>query len=439
MSAYGCNPLSSPTAQATAAQAANTAAMYQAYIPQWDTAYGQIAARVLAWITEALQAQVDAQSAIGSKLAVPLAAGLAQQESAMAAVQGAVTASIQAGLAQPGPVHPQSTSPTATVPNFTEGWNLWSVRTEDGWTKPIPEQYWTTYRDGCQYMFRGWALQYGDAQALAATLPALGKDVRSECFPVVTPVISGPCPPGVTTYRVWELLGGAAPQCAILCSTADAPGPGWVPYGTETDLAGAQALVQTLCGSPVVVITPPTTGGTVYYGGCLSGKPTTWDSTQAVPAGVTNVVGPFPDAATALAKVGACPPIITPPTVGTGQCCGIDPNTGALILPSCITIDLCRWDEFCREMSLAVRQALNAVLCDPTCFVQPLCDCLEKSLCKVFSNKECTAGYQDAERYIFEDQDNTFTPDIQSWVGNLGGNMYGAGSLDDMAALPFGG
>jgi hypothetical protein len=439
MSAYGCNPLSSPQAQAVAAQAANTAYMAQQFVPASDQAYGEIASRVLQWITDGLQAQVDAQAALAAKIAAPLASGLSQQEAAMARIGGAVTSSIQAGLAALGPVQPAGTTGPTTGPNYEQGWNLWSVRTDTGWGKPIAEQWFTSYKDGCQYLFRGWALELADAQALAASLPELGRDVRPECFPtIIAPISVGPgdCPAG---YRVWQGKdAGGNVSCVILCDGV--PGPaGYYPYGAVSDFATATQQVQALCGPPPPPPILPTVGSTTYYGGCLSNQAITWTNADQVPKGVTNVVGPFPDQASALAAAGSCLPIITPPTVGTGQCCGIDPKTGALILPSCIMIDLCRWDEFCREMSLAVRQALNSTLCDPTCFVQPLCDCLKKTLCEVFSDKQCTAGYQDAERYIFEDQDQQFAPEIQAWLGNLGSSLSNTSSLDDMAALPFGG
>lgn len=403
------------------------------------TAVSQATAQILGVVTAALQAALSTVQGSVGKLATAVTTQLNAAQTTADLSGLALKSSVGGQLAVAGGSVPVQIGGPTTGPNHTEGWNLWSVRDADGWGVPIAEQWWTSYTDGCQFLFRGWALQLSDAQALAATLPRLGKDVRPECFPTIVTPPTGVCPPGVTTYRVWELLGGQAPQCAILCSDAPAPGPNWVPYGVETDLAGAQALVQTLCGTPVVIITPPTSGGPVYYGGCLSGKAVTWDPTQTVPVGVTNVVGPFPDQASALAAAGTCIPPPPPPTVGTGQCCGVDPTTGALILPTCIKIDLCDWSEFCNEVRLAVTAALNSTLCDPTCFVQPFCDCLKKTLCEVFSSKECASPFQDAERYIFEDQDNTFAPDIQAWTGNVGRGLSQTSSLDDMASLPFGG
>jgi hypothetical protein len=437
MSAYGCNPLSSPQAQAVAAQAANTAYMAQQFVPASDQAYGEIASRVLQWITDGLQAQVDAQAALAAKIAAPLASGLSQQEAAMARIGGAVTSSIQGGLAALGPVQPAGTTGQITGPNYEQGWNLWSVRTDTGWGKPIAEQWFTSYKDGCQYLFRGWALELADAQALAASLPELGRDVRPECFPaIVNPIQpSTPCPPGVK-WAVWVFPTGTIGICSYPYCDGLQPDPTGLGGHKELfdDYASAVAFAAS---STCTGITPPTVGPTMYYGGCLSNQAITWSSTDKVPTGVTNVVGPFPDQASALAAAGSCLPIITPPTVGTGQCCGIDPKTGALILPSCIMIDLCRWDEFCREMSLAVRQALNSTLCDPTCFVQPLCDCLKKTLCEVFSDKQCTSGYQDAERYIFEDQDKQFFPAIEDWLGQTGQAATNQ-TVDDMIATASG-
>lgn len=399
-------------------------------------------------------------SATGTLLSVasvPLQSAVATLQSSIGQLAGAVVPSIDAAQttlqlagtqlmttaasmlpALPPPVG--SVPPVgASGPNFTTGWNLWSVRDDNGWGPPIAEQYFTTYRDGCQYLFRGWAPDLGTAEAIAATLGRLGKDVRPECFtygpdgPTCDITVSNP------VYHIWQRVNAdGSATCVSLCSSL--PGPtGFKDLGVDPS-PGAQGPIGVFF-SCVPPPPPPKdcTNSVCYYGGCVSGKSVTWDSTQAVPQGVTGIVGPFLDQASASAAIGTCPPIITPPNVGTGQCCGIDPTTGALILPDCIKIDLCKWDEFCRELSLAVRQALNAVLCDPTCFVQPLCDCLEKSLCKVFSNKECTAGYQDAERYIFEDQDNTFSPDIQAWTGDLGSTLYNAQSLDEMAASAFGG
>jgi hypothetical protein len=331
-------------------------------------------------------------------------------------LQGAAGAALVAAQA---PLQTQYTADQGG-PNYTTGWNLWSVRVPTGWTAPIPEQYWANYENDLSHCFRGWAQVYEDALALANSLPPLPPDSCPQPASVVTPSSNGTVSPsGCTLYSTWQRINpdGTA-TCIGLCDGA--PGPAGftlVSSGQRLDALAAPPGAEINC-----FVSTPTGGSPQYYGGCDSqGNPVAWLSTATPPAGVSAQVGPFPDMSSALTAANCvAPPSGGPPPTGgptsTGPCC----DTSVTKLPDCIYIDLCSPEK--------AAQAIYMGLCkwsqNDDCFYDPIWRAIKKGLCEFISDPECRCKADDADRSMWEDCSGSFGNTIAGVLGKAGAPVY---------------
>lgn len=202
---------------------------------------------------------------------------------------------------------------------------------------------------------------------------------------------TGECPNGYQVYA--QYVGSTLVSCGYNCKGDPLPSGGVV-QGYPPDLQSAQQAVATLCQqSSQQQPQQPTVS---YYGGCVNGVPTFWDSTDGVPAGVTGQVGPFvnPQQAQAAVSCQQAPQQGQGGTGSNGACCTTGPGSSKT---NCLYIDLCDWTEF-----------ENA---------------LYNALCRVFKDPQCMCAFKDATQYEFEDCDPVYDQEISGWMGNVGNQL----------------
>jgi len=371
-----------------------------------------IIAQAISTFSAAIQSQIDRIFSVVNDAAVKLATSVAGQYNAAETIGVTTAASGQAAInAQAAAVTVAGGGGGPADQGIKEGtyeWNVYQYINAPYPARAAPAiglagedmQLWC-YRGSWQNSLdavRYTLLIGGSAPPAGCQLPG------GPATPPTTPTQQPACDTG---YQVWQLLGppGTPNQCAVTCGGGSAMPPPWVPYGTVGDLATAQAAMALICGGGTVTgMGPPTVPTpTVCASGAAPICPETCPTT---------------------------PPVTGPPTVQTGQCCGVNPTTGAMILPTCIFVDLCST----ANMITAIREGLYQGLCkwtaDDGCFYEPVWHAIKKALCEFILDPECNCPTRDSDRWITEDCDGQFNQMMQGWLGKIGGAVVGAGNVD---------
>ena len=372
--------------------------------------------QAISTFSAAIQAQIDQIFSAVNAAAVKLAGAVSEQYNAAETTAVTTAASGQAAIgAQAAAATVTGGSGGPADQGVKEGEYAWNVYQfiEVPYPARAVESIGIPGVDMQSWCYRG-SWQNG-LDAVRYTLVIGGSPPPASCLlpggtglPVPTQPQQSTCDSG---YQLWQLggPGQTGSTCAIQCAGGPAPGPGWVPYGAVSDLTTAQQALAAICGSGV-----PTGGGPPNQ-----------------PPGVTCQGGATPICPETCPTT---PPVIGPPTTGTGQCCGVDPTTGAMILPTCIFVDLCSP----ATMIMAIREGLYQGLCkwtaDNGCFYEPVWQAIKKALCEWIKDPECNCPTRDSDRWIAEDCDGQFNEMMSGWLGKIGGAVVGAGNVDELVA-----
>lgn len=402
-----CGPGSSPfTGPITTGPSVSMSAV-NAVFTQAGQLFSAITTRVLNWVQAQLEAASITAGGLSAKIAVPIVAGLNQAEATAAAIGTVVQASITGKMAA-------ATGATAAGGTAEQGVQRWQFTYNVFQDIDAPASVFI-YNSAFQpasipttLCFRGGWDDITDALAYKSTIQ--GTPVPAGCL--LPGGIAGPPPPAGAAcpapgwYNVYYNLQNGKPFDCVLACASDPPPPGLANFqGPFTSQDSAQAWIDANCPKPPPPPPPPPTLD--WYAGCnTAGLAVSWETVANQPAGVTGVVGPFADSATALASLTTCvppPPPPPPPPPTPGVCC--DPVTGKVMLPDCITLDLCDWSKF--------EDAL----------VNALCRWYEKCVCKL----------DNETAYTFNDCDGTLTTAEETWFGAVGKGVLDAASIDDMA------
>lgn len=412
MSEFADSPCPQPMPPMSQAAINNLLYTSGIYSQQSDDLYGQLTARVVQWIADALKTQLDAQTAIASKIAVPIASGLAAQATAIDQIHGALASSLQSGLATIGASGPGGSVAAGVQPGqYTH--NVFSTQLGGKWVpyQIVSKQVAIELAGQVGFCFLGGWEDYYDAVAYQNS--AEGQAALTQCTYPGGP--AAPLPPptgtgGCQQWAVWVFPSGSTSLCSFPYCDGTVPDPSGL--GGHKVLFPDQASATAFASSQTCQSGNGTGGGPQYYAGCGSdGQPVSWQAGTSPPAGVTGQVGPYDTQAAALAAVGQCAPPPPPPTGGpTGGngtgCC--DPTTGAVKLPDCIMLDLCDWDKFTQAVY--------------------------KALCLWTKDPSCKCALEDADKYKMEDCPNSFNEGVAGWLGNLGGVVIQADTVDQLVS-----
>jgi len=409
MNAPGCNPAASVTApDSQAVQAVLTAGTATI-----AAALGHVLTSLQAALSTLMSTVKDAISKAATSIVTPLNQVQTVVDLASARAVGSPTGQLAAARL-----------PTGTGGAVGSGVVPWQYQFNVWQSIDVPSSVYIFNRAyqpnpfPQQLCFRGgWDL-FSDAvtyktQIMTQPLPEGCKLPGGPAVTAPRPIVAPPC--DTNNWYWYEIVeNGTIIGCAKQCGNANPVLPTGQIHGPLFGPVSEQIADETIaliCGSPPI--------STHWYAGCdASGHPVTWLE-GAQPANVTQISGPYPDQATALA-LSVCavinpPPPPPPPPTSTGSCC--DPTTGKVALPDCIKIDLCDWDAFADAMQRAIY----------------------KALCQWIQDPACNCPTRDSDRWIAEDCDGELTNMVSGWMGRIGGPVVTASSADDLVAAAVSG